>query len=98
MRVPIIKGSIKVNFICFHSIIALDMLELIWITAWIGIISNGFMNDTMIIINIAPPPSPNADVIVEVKKLAKQRSKNSDVVRSGTFPIIADISDIEMDN
>ena len=60
---------------CRHNINALDIFELICITAWIGMITNGFINETIIIINIAPPPSPKEAVIVEVKKLAKQRGK-----------------------
>tara|TARA_Y100000996_G_C22488141_1_gene629041 strand:+ start:819 stop:1016 length:198 start_codon:yes stop_codon:yes gene_type:complete len=63
-------------------------------TACIGIITNGFINETIIIINIAPPPKPKAAVMVEVKKLAKQRRKNSNVESSGTLVIISVINDM----
>tara|TARA_Y100001960_G_C14748321_1_gene866950 strand:- start:1606 stop:1788 length:183 start_codon:yes stop_codon:yes gene_type:complete len=56
--------------------------------------TNGFINETMIIINIAPPPSPKAAVIVEVKKLAMHSRKNSNVESSGTLAIISVINDI----
>ena len=70
---PNTNGNIYVKFTFSLNRIALVLLELIWIIACIGIITNGFIIETMISINKEPPPNPNDAVTVAVKKLLKHK-------------------------
>ena len=57
--------------------VALEKFELICMTACTGIMAIGGIKDAIIDINIAPPPSPKAADITDVKKLETQSTINA---------------------